>query len=171
MSFSLPTEAKILDIDKISFCRDCTEFLKVKIEGEPEEYAVKPIRYFPFSEDEYFIGLFKIEPNGAVVKEIALITDLKRLDEKSRKLIEEELNKDYPLQHVIQIISIKQIGKVFKWKVKTIEAEGEFDVSSQNDINTISSSLVSVKDTKGNKYKIKLAKLDPHSLSLLEAYI
>ncbi len=170
MSFSLPSEAKILDVDKISLYRGNSGFLMVKIEGEVQEYPVKPIRYFPFTEDEYYIGLFKIEPDGNVSKEIALITDLKRLGEKSRNLIEEELNKAFPLMQVMKIISIKQVGKNLRWQVKTMEGERTFEVSNQNDVNSISSLLVAIKDTKGNKYKINLAKLDSVSQSLLEAY-
>jgi hypothetical protein len=170
MSFSLPAEAKILDIDKISLYRDNSGVLMVKIEGEVQEYPVRPVRYFPFTEDEYYVGLFKIEPDGNITKEIALITDLKRLDEKSRKLVEEELNKAFLLTQVIKIISIKQAGKNLRWQVKTQEGERTFEVSNQNDINSISPSLVSIKDSKGNKYKINLAKLDSVSQSLLEAY-
>ena len=170
MSFSLPTDAKILDIDKISLYRDSSGILRVRIEGEAQEYPVKPIRYFPFTEDEYYVGLFKVEPDGSCAKEIALITDLKRLNEKSRKLVEEELNKAFPLVQVTKIISIKQVGKGLKWQVRTMEGERVFEVSSQNDINNLSAFLVSVKDAKGNKYKINLAKLDPFSQSLLEAY-
>ena len=170
MSFSLPAEAKILDIDKISLYRDNSGVLMVKIEGEVQEYPVRPVRYFPFTEDEYYVGLFKIEPDGNITKEIALITDLKRLDEKSRKLVEEELNKAFSLTQVIKIISIKQAGKNLRWQVKTQEGERTFEVSNQNDINSISPSLVSIKDSKGNKYKINLAKLDSVSQSLLEAY-
>ena len=170
MSFSLLAEAKILDIDKISLYRDNSGVLMVKIEGEAQEYPVRPVRYFPFTEDEYYVGLFKIEPDGNITKEIALITDLKRLDEKSRKLVEEELNKAFSLTQVIKIISIKQAGKNLRWQVKTSEGERTFEVSNQNDINSISPSLVSIKDSKGNKYKINLAKLDSVSQSLLEAY-
>ena len=170
MSFSLLAEAKILDIDKISLYRDNSGVLMVKIEGEVQEYPVRPVRYFPFTEDEYYVGLFKIEPDGNITKEIALITDLKRLDEKSRKLVEEELNKAFSLTQVIKIISIKQAGKNLRWQVKTSEGERTFEVSNQNDINSISPSLVSIKDSKGNKYKINLAKLDSVSQSLLEAY-
>jgi hypothetical protein len=171
MSFSLPAEAKILDIDKISLYRDSSGILRVKIEGEAQEYPVKPIRYFPFTEDEYYVGLFKIEPNGTIAKEIALISDLKRLDEKSRKLVEEELNKSFPLSQVTKITSIKQVGKNLRWQVRTIEGERTFEVSNQNDINIISPSLVAIKDANGKKYKINLTKLDPDSQSLLEAYI
>lgn len=170
MSFSLPADAKILDIDKISLYRDNSGVLMVRIEGEAHEYPVKPISYFPFTEEEYYIGLFTIEPNGNIIKEIALITDLKRLGEKSRKLVEEDLSITFPLTQVIKIISIKQFGKSFRWQVKTNEGERTFEVSNQNDINSISPLLVSIKDAKGNKYKINLAKLDSASQSLLEAY-
>lgn len=171
MSFSLPSEAKILDIDKISLYRDNAGVLRVRIEGEAQEYPVKPVRYFPFTEDEYFVGLFKIEPDGSATKEIALISDLKRLDEKSRKLVEGELNKAFAVIQVTKVISIKQVGNIFKWQVKTKEGNRAFEVSSLNDIHNISPSLVSVKDTKSNKYKIYLAKLDRNSQSLLELYI
>lgn len=170
MSFSLPTEAKILNIDKISLYRDSSGVLRVKIQGEAQEYPVKPIRYFPFTEDEYYVGLFKIEPGGTTAKEIALISDLKRLDEKSRKLIEEELNKTSPLSQITKILSVRQIGKTLRWQVKTLEGERTFEVLNQNDINIISPSLVAIRDANGKKYKINLTKLDPNSQSLLEIY-
>jgi hypothetical protein len=171
MSFSLPVDAKILDIDKISLRRDSSGILRVRIEGEPQEYPVKPIRYFPFTEDEYYVGLFKITPEGTVVKEIALISDLKRLNEKSRKLVEEELNKTSPLIQLTKIISIKQFGKRLKWQVITLEGERSFEVLSYNDIGVISSSLIAIKGADGKKYKINLSKLDSNSQSLLESYI
>jgi hypothetical protein len=172
MFFDSVGEGKFLDIDKISLYRDVSGVLKLKIEGTTEDYPVKPVRYFPLTGDEHYLGLFIIEPDGKIKKETVFITDFKRLDENSIKLIEEELAKSYSLVEIKKIISVKQIAKIgLRWYVKTDNGERTFDVANQQDIYMISPTIVIAKDTGGNKYKIDPIKLDSNSRSILEIYV
>ena len=172
MSFNYSIEQKFLDINQISIYRDSSDNrLKLKINDIDEQYPIKPIRYFPFTGDEHYVGLFISEPDGTIEKEIVLISDLKRLDENSRKLIEEELNKTSPLVKITKILSVKQIDKTLRWHVKTIEGEQTFEVLNQNDISLISPSIVVIRDSQGSKYKINPLKLDEKSQSQLEIYL
>jgi len=153
--------------DKISIYRDTSGILKAKIEGG-EEYPVRPIRCFPFTGADQYLGLFKIEPDGTINEEIALISDLKKLDENSQKLIEEELNKTYSLTQITKIHSVKQTINALKWQVDTDKGERRFEVKEQRDICVMQPNLIIVKDAEGNRFQINSAKLDPKSLSLLE---
>jgi hypothetical protein len=172
MSFNFSVEQKFLDINQITIYRDRLDnLLKLKIINVEEKYPIKPIRYFPFTGDEHYVGLFFLEADGTIAKEIVLISDLKRLDENSRKLIEEELNKTYPLFKITKVLSVKQIGKTLRWQVITMEGEQTFEVLNQNDISSLSPSIVTIIDTRGNKYKINPLKLDEKSQSQLEIYL
>jgi len=155
--------------EKISIYRDTSGILKAKIEGG-EEYPVRPIRCFPFTGAGQYLGLFKIESDGTINEEIALISDLKKLDENSQKLIAEELNKTYPLTQITKIHSIKQTTKAIKWHVDTDKGERRFEVKEQRDICVIQPNLIVIKDSEGIRYQINSAKLDPKSLALLEIY-
>ena len=156
--------------DKISIYRDISGMLRLKIEGKDEEYPVKPIRCFPLTGADNCIGLFKIDPDGAINEEITLISELKNLDENSRKLIEEELNKTCFLNQITKIHSIKQAVDVLKWYVYTDKGERRFEVEGQRDICVIQPNLTVIKDSEGNRYQINSEKLDPKSLTLLEIY-
>jgi len=161
------------DINQITVYRDTSDNrLKLKRNDINEVYPIKPIRYFPYTGDEYYIGLFLVEPDGRTQKELVLISDLKRLDENTRKLIEEELNKIQPILNIKKILLVKDVGKFTRWQVYTKE-EGEltFELMSERDVNQISSSLVVVKDSKNTNYKINLLKLDEKSQSQLEIYL
>lgn len=168
MSFNSSGGTKILGADKISVYRDTSGILKAKVEDE--EYPVRPIRCFPLTGANYYLGLFRIEPDGTIREEIALIYDVKRLDENSRKLVEEELSKAYPLLWITKIHSVKQIGRALRWHVDTDKGERIFEIRHQKDIYMIQPSLVVIKDAEGNRFQIDSEKLDPRSLSLLEIY-
>ena len=161
---------------KISIYRDASGMLKVKLEGRGEEYPVKPIRCFPLTGADQYLGLFKMDSYGTTNEEVALISDFNKLDESSKKLIEEELSKTYLLTQIIKIHSIKQTGrtlgwdKVFRWYVDTDKGERTFEVKGQKDIYTLQPNLVIIKDIEGNRFQINSAKLDPKSLAPLDNF-
>ncbi len=160
----------MLDLNKITIYKDTSGILKAKIAGK-EECPLRPIRCFPFTAAEQYLVLFKIEPDGTINEEIALISDLKELDENSRKLIEEELNKVYSLIQITKIHSLKQSTNTIRWQVDTDKGERTFEAQEQRDICVIQLNLIVIKDAEGNRFRINPAQLDPKSLSLLERYI
>ena len=94
---------KKINTQKLSVYRDSSSVLKVKIESEKEDSSFRPIRCFPLTDSEHYLGLFKVDSEGTTRSEIALIDDFNRLDENSKKLIEEELDKECPLTWIKKI--------------------------------------------------------------------
>lgn len=168
MPFEPYSGARILGAEKISVYRGPSGILKAKVEGE--EYPVRPIRCFPLTGADYYLGLFKVKPDGTIKEEVVIIYELRKLDANSRKLIEEELEKTYPLTRITKIHSIKQVGKALKWHVDTDKGEQTFELRHQSDIYRIKPTLIAIEDVEGNKFQISPAELDPKSLSLLEIY-
>lgn len=166
MLSSLSNNVKIIDGNKVSLSRDNSGTLRLKIEGEAEDYPIRPIRYFPFTEEKVcYVGLFAVASDGTVGREIAFITDLKKLSDDSRRLLEEELDKFFPLVTIKKIVSIRQIGGKLSWEVITDKGVKVFKLVKQQ---LLTPSILYVKDGKGRKYKVDLAMLDSKSQLLLE---
>ena len=162
--------------DKISIYKDAYGILKIKIEDTGEDYPVKAIWCYPITGAGEYLGLFKIESSGIIREEAAFISDINKLDENSKKLIIEELNKAYLLTQIIKIYSIKptstKLGrdKVVRWHVATDKGERTLEVKFFKDITLLRENVVIIRDATGNRFKINSEKLDPKSLALLEIY-
>jgi len=170
MSFNAFIPVKELNAQQLSIYREASGNLKVKIEGEIEEYLFKPIKCFPLSDAEHYLGLYKVTPEGEIKEEIAIIADFNRLEENSRKLLAEELGKAYSLAWIKRIYSIAQTNETSKWHVDADRGEQTFEVRHQSEIYTIPPSLMVIEDIEGNIFLVEADQLDPKSHSLLELY-
>ena len=155
----------------INIYKNSSGVLKAKIGGEEIEHSIKPIKYFPISDAERYLGLFKIGMDGKTKEEIAFISDYKLLDEDSRKLIGEELNNTYPFTWIKKIYSIKSVYRILKWQVDTNKGRLTFDVKYYRDICMIQGIIVAIQDVEGKRFLINTEKLDPKSQALLEVHI
>ena len=153
---------------KLNVFHDSSGILKAKI--EEREYSVKPMRCFPLTEADHYLGLFQIASDGTIKEEIALIADTQKLDENSRKLIEEELKKAYSLTRIKKIFSVEQRKEILRWHVETESGTQTFEVQHHNDIYMLQPTLVVIEDVKGNVFLADPTRLDPKSQSLLEIY-
>lgn len=170
MSFNSFIPIKKLDTQKLNIFRDSLGILKLKIEGENEEHAFKPIKCFPLTDAQHYLGLFKITPEGIANEEIALVDDFNKLDDNSRRLIEEELKKERSLAWIKKIYSIEQTKNTSRWRVDTDKGKQIFEVEHQNEIYMVQPSLVVIEDIQGNVFLVNPDQLDPKGLSLLEIY-
>jgi len=158
---------------KMGIYRDASGVLKAKIEDKEEAFSVKPIRCFPFTAADNYVGLYKVEADGSIEEEMAIISDLNKLNEDYRKLIKEELSKSQPLIKITRIYSIKRSPeKVWEWDADTDKGRQTFTAASlRYNIYIIGPSLVIVKDTQANNFFVNPAELDYKSLCLLEMCI
>lgn len=170
MPFNSFVPIKEIDAHTLCIHRDTSGILKLKIKGQNEEYAVRPIRCFPLTGAEYYLAIFKITPEGALKEEIALVADFNRLDENARKILDEELSKAYSLNWIKKIHSVEQTKRTLKWRVDTDKGERTFEVRRFKDIYMPKPSLVAIKDAEGNVFLINTTQLDSKSLTLLEIY-
>jgi len=170
MSFNAFIPVKELNAQKLSIYRETSGNLKVKIEGETEEYLFKPIKCFPLTDTEHYLSLFKKTVEGEIKEEIAIIDDFNKLDENSRKLLDEELDKSYSITCIKRIFSVEQTKNTTKWRVDTDRGEQTFEVRHQSEIYMIQPSLVVIEDVQGNVFLVNPDQLDSKSRSLLEIY-
>jgi hypothetical protein len=155
----------------INIYKNSSGVLKAKIRGEEVEHPIKPIKCFPITDAERYLGLFKIGMDGKTKEEIAFISDHKLLDEDSRKLIGEELNNICPLTWIKKIYSIKQANRRLKWQVDTNKGQLTFEVKAQKDIYMIQGIIAVIHDAEGKRFLVNPENLDPKSQTLLEVYI
>ena len=170
MSFNSFIPIKKIDAKMLQISKDSQNVLNVKIEGENLTCAFKPMKCFPLTDPEHYLGFFKKTAEGIVEEEIVLIDDFNKLDTNSRSLIEQELNKEYPLTKIKKIYSIEQTKNTSKWRVDTDKGEKVFEVEHQNEIYMVQPSLAVIEDVEKNTFLVDPSRLDPKSLSLLEIY-
>jgi hypothetical protein len=168
-TYSIENELNILDPKEIQISKDGFNKIKLKINGDTEYEEVKPVMGFPLTNPDQFISFVEIK-DGKNEKEIGIIEDLKKIDSKSRKLLKEELKKEYFMPRIIKINRMKEYHGTMKFDVETDKGQREFETRYKEDIRKLSGGCVIIKDADGNRYEIKdYRKLDQRSISLIDS--
>ncbi|MFW5985409.1 MAG: DUF1854 domain-containing protein [Halanaerobiaceae bacterium] len=163
---SLVDEFEPLSPDQLEVCRDEYGDVKVKLSGEEYE-SIDVLRLFPYSVKKRYILLHDGEG-----KEVGIIEDLTSLDQKSREIIEQELEKKYFIPRITKIYDIQHINRTPIWHVQTPNGDVVFEMKRSRDAKFVRKNHVVIKDANRNKYEIPdIRKLDPESLKLLEKEI
>lgn len=156
----------------VSIYRDEQKNLKARIPEEKEEYLVKPIRYFPITSSHQYIGLLKIGEAGSKTdEELIVIADCNRLDDNSRRILEEELNTLDKPERIRKIYSIKPVDERLYWCVDTNRGQVNFEVKNQQDIYIIGRAFVIIKDVNERRFILDPAEMDYRSRVFIDAYI
>ena len=127
---------------------------------------LEPRRLFPVSRADTYITL--IDTDG---KEIAVIRNLRDLNESSRQVVQESLDDYYLVPFISQLLSVSDKNGTLVWEVKTNRGIKRFEIRNRNhDIRVYSDGRVRVRDADDNRYVIEdYRKLDAHSRRLLTA--
>ena len=154
----------MLDSKAIKIYRDEKGRLMLK-DGERERQIYRAARSFPLTAPDQFICLFDEDD-----KEIGIIRDINELDESSRQLLREELEKAYFMPKIKRVLSVKEVyGGVKDFSVETDRGYRDFEIHGLNSIKILGLSRVIITDVHGNRYEIPdLRDLDPRSRSLIE---
>ena len=157
----------ILDPKKIRISRDESGRLKIIFEGGAEVTVKRIIKAFPLTMPWRYIIL--IDEND---QEIGVIKAIKDLDESSRRILVEQLEKIYFIPKITKIHQIKEEFGVLLWETETNKGPRRFEVTSRRDIKKIGKRRIIIKDADGNLYDIPdYARLDQRSKVLLETVI
>ncbi len=102
--------------------------------------------------------------------EIGIVHKMESLDEDSRAVVEQELQKTYFIPTVTKIYSIETKLGADEWKVKTEKGDRTFEVTGKRrNIRFYPDGLVVIKDIDGNRYEINsIRSLDAPSRKILE---
>ncbi len=167
-TYSIEDELNILDPKKVQIRKDGFNKVKLKIEGDREYPEVKPIMGFPLTDPDQFISFVEMK-DGKNDKEIGIVEDIKKIDSKSRKVLKEELKKEYFMPRITKINRMKETHGVMKFDVETDKGPRDFETRFKEDIRKLPGCCVVIKDADGNRYEIKdYRKLDQRSISLID---
>ena len=157
----------ILDPRKIRIFRDESGRLKLIFDDNKEVLIKRVVRAFPLTMPWHYIIL--IDENG---REVGLLRDLKCLDEKSMKVLKEELERVYFIPKIKKIHRIKEEFGILIWEAETDKGPRRFEVTSRRNIKKICGRRIIIRDADGNLYDIPdYADLDQKSIILLESVI
>lgn len=161
-------ELDYIDPGRLQFARR-GDVLRLTIESDRSYLKVRPVRAFPLTELNEFIGLMDTVSG----KEIGLIRHLRDLDHQTRQLIEEELDKRYFIPKIFRIYQAKkEFGTVY-WDVDTDRGRRQFVMRGIRDsIHEIEPDRYLVNDIDGNRFEVpQLTKLDNRSQQAWERLI
>ncbi|MEM4919698.1 MAG: DUF1854 domain-containing protein, partial [Thermofilaceae archaeon] len=109
---------KILDPLRVRVLEARLDEMDVEIDGVAYK-GVRPKRPFPFSYPEIVI-LYRDN------EELGMLRDYRRLDPKSRELMERVLKVIYFMPRVKKVLSIRSVEGKYEWKVVTDKGEVTF---------------------------------------------
>ena len=152
---------RYLDTGEIRIYRDEDGDLKLRNNWD---YPVKKaVRSFPLTHPWGYIALLDEKD-----KEIGIIEDLNKLDNASRKVLKDELERTYFVPVITKIYGIKEEFGIFIWKTETDRGSRTFEVAHREHLKKVGNRFF-IRDADGNLYKIdNVENLDEHSKSLID---
>ena len=161
-------EFRYMDPAKLAFALR-GDALRLTVEDDRSYLKVRPVRAFPLTELNEYIG-FLDAGNG---KEIGMIRSLRDLDGPTRQLVSHELEKRYFIPKVHRIVQAKkEFGTVY-WDVETDRGSRKFVMRGIRDsIHEIEPGRYLVCDVDGNRFEIpQIGDLDSRSTAIWERIV
>ena len=139
----------VLDPQKMHFSRSERGSLILKLDGE--EYTdLKIRRAFPLEESNRYIGVFATED-----QELGIIEDPQQLDDQSRQVLLEELDKIYFQPRVLAFNSLDEEFGVLRGEIETTSGPRQLEIRSyRTNVRMLSGGRAVVEDVDGNRYLI-----------------
>lgn len=154
----------------------CNDFIKMHLtltdeEGKTETKTYDRIflhRAFPFDFPYSYISV--LDADSA---ELGLIQEVDSFDEKSAKMLRDELDRKYYTPVIHQILSVKEKFGYSYWKVTTDEGELSFTLHDTfRSLLKVGGTRIFVNDIDGNRYEIPdIEKLDHKSYKKIELFL
>lgn len=156
----------LLDPRKIEFSREGTQ-LRMKGPGEEPDRPVRIVRLFPMADPEDWISV--LDEKGA---EIGILRHVSALEDAPRRLIREELRRQYIVPRIERIDSCVERFDLVTFDVQTDRGPRTFSVRNLRETVLVPSpGRVILTDTDGNRYDIpNLAGLDARSRAHMEQF-
>jgi hypothetical protein len=126
------------------------------------------------------IGAFPLSGPGQMLslrddegQEIGLIESVRDLDNESREVIREELERSYFMPEIVDILEISEQRNLVEWEVLTDRGQRTFHVRNvRRNVRRLGQSRLVIKDFHGNRYEVRdWMKLPLHAQKLLEPYV
>ncbi len=157
----------ILDPKELRFARAGVE-LRLTVGDRCSYPAVKVLRAFPLSQPQRHLS---VRDTGN--REIGVIADPGKLDEASRRLVEEELDRRYLVPVIRRVIAVKEWFGTVDWQVETDRGEVRFTTRNlRENLVQPSPGRLLLTDVEGNRYDVpQFSALDSRSQGLLMGHL
>ena len=139
----------LLDPQKVRFSRSERGSLIFKLDGE--EYTnLKIRRAFPLEESDRYIGVFAAED-----QELGVIEDPQQLDDQSRQVLSDELDKIYFQPQVLAFDELDEEFGVLRGQIETTSGPRQLEIRGyRTNVRMLSGSRAVIEDVDGNRYLI-----------------
>lgn len=163
MSDRLDVDLECLSPAEVRIRRDPFGRLCMTV-GETTYENVRPVRAFPISAPGRYVGF--LDENGV---QIGIVANLRALDGRSRRVVEEELEMLYFCAQVEAILDVQWKHHYTTWLLLTDRGERLIVVRDRSDIRSISETHLVITDVDGIRYEIRdTTQLDERSRAFLE---
>jgi len=164
---ALAQELRFLDPEDVTFWRDRFGQLMLKLADGQEYREVVLTLAFPLTHPSRMLVVRDSE-----LEEIGIIDDYLTVDEQSRKLLEEELEKAYFVPRILRIISADQEHHLGTFEVETDRGPRTIQVEFNQRVRFLPGGRVVMQDVDANRYEIaSINNLDARSQALLEPFL
>ncbi|MGD2175115.1 MAG: DUF1854 domain-containing protein, partial [Candidatus Brocadiaceae bacterium] len=120
---------------------------------------------FPYSEPDRFVILYQDE------EEIGVVGDLEELDDESRTVLREVLEKRYHIPRIQRVLSVDDAHNATRWTVETDRGRREFLVRDRHNFRRIKGKGLIIVDVDGGRFLIpREAVFDKQSQKLLDMH-
>lgn len=157
-----------VDASKIRLFKDPEWILRMTIEGDRSYTRVKVVRAAPLTEPDRYFCILDIKDEA-----ICMVTQLTDLEDASRPLVYEELDKRYLTAQIRKIVSLQNEYGVTYWTVETDRGDREFVAKSvAENAQWLSDTRLMIFDVDGNRFEvIDMTALDRRSQAFLESVL
>jgi hypothetical protein len=164
---TLERELRFLDAEDLTFWRDRFGQLMLKLTDGQEHREVVLTLAFPLTHPSRMLVV-----RDSDLHEIGIIDDYLTVDEQSRKLLEEELEKAYFVPRILRILSAEQEHNLGTFAVETDRGPRTIQVEFVQRIRFLPGGRVVMQDVDANRYEItSISSLDARSQALLEPFL
>jgi len=156
------------DPGPVRLVRDLRGDLVFRTDPQAEPIAgVRVVRCFPWSLPDRYISILDKDGN-----ELFLFRTLDEAEPETRRLIEEELQKQEFVPRITAILSVDDQFDVLAWKVQTDRGPVELQIKSTEDIRRLDEKRVLIKDHAGGLFEVPdITQLDARSRRFIEDYV
>ena len=146
-----PFAVRFLEAETLRLFRTHPEDATVRltVQGDRSWREVRIARAFPFSDPDRYIGL-----RDGDDKDIGILTTLQGVDEESRAIIKEELERRYFTPRIKRVLTVDEEFGVVTWEVETDRGPRRFLVRNLRDSTfPLGANRLMMTDTDGNRYE------------------
>lgn len=140
-------------------------FINVEFYHTKEKFiGIEAHRLFPRSGGNKYIVLLDSEG-----EQLAIIRNVKNLDTKSRKVVEDALNEYYMIPRITRFIDMSTKFEIWQWTAETDQGIIKFEIRNHiASVKPLFDGRVLIKDANDNRYEIPdYRKLDMRSQKML----